>query len=239
MLTTEELATRIERVQHVIAEAAERAGRDPRTVRIVAVSKGVERVLVDLAYRLGLRIFGENRVQEAAQKFGETPLPRDAELHLIGHLQTNKARLAVRLFSMIHSVDRLPLVLELERRCERLNRRIPVLIQVNVAREPQKHGCAPEDVPSLIQAVLAAPHLELRGLMTIAPLTSHEEDVRSVFRTLRLLRDDLEQRFDIPLPELSMGMTNDFPIAVEEGATLVRIGRALFGEREDGNRLVR
>ncbi|MCX2726097.1 YggS family pyridoxal phosphate-dependent enzyme [Thermomicrobium sp. 4228-Ro] len=239
MLTSEELATRIARVQQVITEAAERAGRDPRAVRIVAVTKGVERALVDLAYQLGLRIFGENRVQEAAQKFGETPLPEDAELHLIGHLQTNKARSAVRLFSMIHSVDRIPLVLELERRSERLNQRVPVLIQINVAREPQKHGCAPEEAPSLVQAILAAPQLELRGLMTIAPLTSHDEDIRQVFRMLRLLRDDLEQRFGIPLPELSMGMTNDFPIAVEEGATLVRIGRALFGERQDGDRLVR
>jgi len=239
MLTAEELATRIQRVQYAIAQAAERSGRDPRAVRVVAVTKGMERPLIDLAYQLGLRIFGENRVQEAQEKFGNVPLPSDAALHLIGHLQTNKVRIAVRLFSMIHSVDRLPLVHELERRCERLGRRMPVLIQVNVAREPQKHGCTPEEAPSLVEAVLASAHLDLRGLMTIAPLTAHAEDVRPVFRQLRRLRDDLEQRFGISLPELSMGMTNDFPIAVEEGATLVRIGRALFGEPDGGNHLVR
>ncbi len=229
MLTHEVLADRLATIQRAIAEAAERSGRDPATVRIVAVTKGIDRETVELAYRAGLRIFGENRVQEALQKFQTTPLPSDAELHLIGSLQTNKARHAVRLFSMIHSVDRLQLVTELDRRAGQVGRRIPVLIQVNVAREPQKHGCAPEDAPVILEAILGSSHLDLRGLMTIAPLTHDTELLRSVFRQLRFLRDELEQRYAHPLPELSMGMSNDYPIAVEEGATLVRIGRALFG----------
>jgi pyridoxal phosphate enzyme (YggS family) len=229
MLSAEELAVRIERVRCAIAEAAERANRDPAAVRIVAVTKGVERTVIDSAYRLGLRIFGENRVQEAVRKFAADPLPPDAELHLIGHLQTNKVRHVFGLFTMIHSVDRLHLVNELERRAARAAQRIPVLIQVNVAQEPQKHGCRPQEAPELARAVLSSPHLELRGLMTIAPLGASEDGARTVFRTLRQLRDELQDRYGVALPELSMGMSDDFVLAVEEGATLVRIGRALFG----------
>ncbi|MCX7624310.1 MAG: YggS family pyridoxal phosphate-dependent enzyme [Thermomicrobium sp.] len=229
-LTVEELALRIERIERAIAAAADRAGRDPGEVRLVAVTKGVDRRTIDLAYRLGLRIFGENRVQEAMQKFASEPLPPDASLHLIGHLQSNKVRTAVRLFTMIHSVDRSALVTELERRAAQLGRRVPILVQVNVSREPQKHGCAPEEAAELVQHALASSHLELRGLMTIAPLTTDEEELRATFRGLRRLRDELRDRFGIALPELSMGMTNDFEIAIEEGATLVRIGRALFGD---------
>ncbi len=223
------LAANLEQVRRRIAHAAERAGRDPAAVKIVAVTKGVPRATVQLAYNLGLRAFGENRVQEALQKFAVDPLPAEAELHLIGYLQTNKVRHAVKLFAMIQSVDRIPLIQELERRAERQGRRIPVLVQVNVARETQKHGCDPLQAAEIVRAVLEAPHLELRGLMTIAPLSSCETEIRRVFAALRTLRDELQDRFSYPLPELSMGMTNDFELAVEEGATMVRIGRALFG----------
>lgn len=229
MIERDRLAANLEQVRRRIAQAAKRAGRDPATVKIVAVTKGVPRATVQLAYDLGLRVFGENRVQEALQKFGTDSLPPETELHLIGYLQTNKVRHAVKLFSMIQSVDRLSLVEELKRRTEGQGRRIPVLVQVNVAREPQKHGCDPLEAAEVVHAVLEAPHLELRGLMTIAPLTSCEFEIRRVFAALRTLRDQLEDHFSYPLPELSMGMTNDFEIAVEEGATIVRIGRALFG----------
>ncbi|MFN3337156.1 MAG: YggS family pyridoxal phosphate-dependent enzyme [Thermomicrobium sp.] len=229
MIERDRLAANLDQVRRRIAEAAERAGRDPAAVKIVAVTKGVPRATVQLAYELGLRAFGENRVQEALQKFRTDPLPPETELHLIGYLQTNKVRHATKLFSMIQSVDRLSLVEELKRRTQGRERRLPVLIQVNVAREPQKHGCDPLEAGEIVRAVLEAPHLELRGLMTIAPLTSCESEIRRVFAALRTLRDALEDHFSYPLPELSMGMTNDFEIAVEEGATMVRIGRALFG----------
>ncbi|MCS7246102.1 MAG: YggS family pyridoxal phosphate-dependent enzyme [Thermomicrobium sp.] len=229
MIDRDRLAANLEAIRLRIARAAVRGGRDPRSVTVVAVTKGIDRATVQLAYEFGLRTFAENRVQEAWHKFVSAPLPSDAELHLIGHLQTNKVRQAVRLFSMIHSVDRLRLVEALARRAEQEERRLPVLVQVNVAGEAQKHGCRPDEALALVRAVLAAPHLELRGLMTIGPLTSTADEIRQVFRRLRVLRDELQQQCGCSLPELSMGMSNDFEIAVEEGATMVRIGRALFG----------
>jgi pyridoxal phosphate enzyme (YggS family) len=226
----ERLREHLARVRCRIERAAERAGRDPQSVQIVAVTKGIDREKVQAAYELGLRLFGENRVQEAQRKFGENPLPPNAELHLIGYLQTNKVRHAVKLFALIHSVDRAALIEELHERAARVGRRLPILIQVNIAGEEQKHGCRPAEAAELLALGLTKPHLDVRGLMTIAPLVPESELVRPVFRALRELRDQLQERFQHPLPELSMGMSNDFDIAVEEGATLVRIGRALFGD---------
>ncbi|HEU5432609.1 MAG TPA: YggS family pyridoxal phosphate-dependent enzyme [Thermomicrobiales bacterium] len=228
MVAATSLAERIANVRQRVAEAARAAGRDPAAVAIVAVSKTVGREAVDEAYRLGLRQFGENRVQDAAAKFA-APLPGDASLHLIGHLQSNKARAAARLFDLIESVDRLSVIEALAREGERLGRPIPVLLQVNVAREPQKAGCPPEAAADLVDRIEAAAWLELRGLMTIAPLVEDPEATRPVFAGLRRLRDDLERaRPGLTLPHLSMGMTNDYPIAIEEGATEVRVGRAIF-----------
>ncbi len=196
---------------------------------LVAVSKTVDRPAIEDAYTLGLRHFGENRVQRASSIFTED-VPGDIVLHLIGQLQTNKVRLASSLFGVIESVDREGLVAALEKEGARGDTTIPILLQVNVARESQKTGCDPDEVVKLGRLIAGSKHLELRGLMTIAPLVNDAEAVRPVFRQLRILRDDLQRNVaDLELPVLSMGMTNDFQVAVEEGATHVRVGRALFG----------
>ena len=223
------LAQRVEAVRDQITEAAVRAGRDPSSVTIVAVCKTADRAAVDAAHALGLRHFGENRVQAAAAKFA-SPLPPDASLHLIGQLQTNKARPAVALFNLVESVDRASLVEALDREAARIGRRLPVLLQVNVAGEEQKAGCSWEVAPDLARQIVARSNLELCGLMTIAPLVDDAEATRPVFRGLRQLRDGLVANGDAGcLDVLSMGMTNDFAVAIEEGATHVRIGRAIFG----------
>jgi pyridoxal phosphate enzyme (YggS family) len=223
------LAVRLERLREQIAGAACAAGRSPDDVTIVAVSKTVERDAVDAAVALGLRHFGENRVQDAARKFA-TPLPPDCSLHLIGQLQTNKARPAAALFDEIESVDRPSLIDALEKEGARRDRPIGVLLQVNVALEPQKAGCPPDAAPELMRRLATSPWLEPRGLMTMAPLVDDPETVRPVFAGLRALRNALrEQHPSLALETLSMGMSNDFTVAIEEGATAVRIGRAIFG----------
>lgn len=220
---------RISAVRARIDEAARRAGRRGEEVTLVAVCKTVGRAEVDAAYLAGQRDFGENRVQDARAKFSAN-VPPDLRLHMIGTLQTNKVRHVVGAFYLVHSVDRVALVEELDRRATALGCVQPVLIQVNIAREEQKHGCLAEDAPALIEAVLARPGLELRGFMTMAPLTATAEEARPVFIGLRALRDRLRARYpDACLDELSMGMTNDYVAAVEEGATIVRVGRAIFG----------
>lgn len=223
------LASRIERVQEEVAAAARAAGRPPESVTIVAVSKTVDRETVNAAAAHGLRIFGENRVQDAARKFA-APLPPGSSLHLIGQLQTNKARVAVALFETIESVDRRSLIDALEKEVARIDKMISLLLQVNIAEEDQKSGCHPDEAADLLRAMRAAPHLEPRGLMTIAPLVANAEDARPVFAGLRQLRDRLQRESPcLDLPVLSMGMSNDYPIAIAEGATHVRIGRAIFG----------
>jgi len=227
--TTTALATRIATVRAEIAAAAARAGRDPGTITLIGVCKTVERPTVDAAYAHGLRHFGENRVQVAKAKFG-ADRPADLVLHLIGSLQTNKARDAVALFDLIHSVDRLGLIEALASAATRAGRRLPVLLQVNIAGEESKQGCDPDEATALAAAIVAHPTLELRGLMTMAPYVPSAE-TRPVFRALRTLRDELRGHHpDQPLPELSMGMTNDYGVATEEGATIVRVGRAIFAE---------
>ncbi len=227
------LAGRIAAVQAQVADAALAAGRQPADISVVAVSKTMPRAAVDEAVAAGLRHFGENRVQEARDKFVK-PLPPDAALHLIGQLQSNKARLACQLFDCVESVDRPSLIATLAQEASRAGRLLPVLLQVNVVGERQKAGCAPIDALGLAEQIMASPSLRLDGLMTIAPLAPDVEETRSVFRGLRELRDRLrEQLRDQDLAVLSMGMSNDFPIAIAEGATHVRIGRAIFGERSE------
>ncbi len=222
-----DIAARIAAVEGRITLAAERAGRDPSEITLVGVSKTVGRADVDAAYAAGMRHFGENRIQDALVKFEDSP--DDLVLHLIGSLQTNKVRHAVGRFQLIHSVDRLSLVDALQARCEAASVTQPILLQVNVAREEQKHGCDPDDAAAMIEAVLARKNLELRGLMTMAPLTATPEEARPVFAELRQLRDRLKRDFSgSNLADLSMGMTNDYEVAVEEGATIVRVGRAIF-----------
>lgn len=222
------IADRLTSVQAAIERAAHRAGRSASDVTLVGVSKTVGRDVVDAAYGAGLRHFGENRVQDAAAKFMDAR-PNDSRLHLVGQLQSNKANLAVRVFDVIESVDRPSVIAALRSATAGRQRPFPVLLQVNIAREPQKSGCAPEDAEELVASLVSCPDLDLQGLMTIAPLTDDGENVRSVFAGLRDLRDTLRSiHSGLELPTLSMGMSNDFAVAIEEGATHVRIGRALF-----------
>lgn len=231
------LAQRIAAIRARVAAAAQRAGRAPESVGIVAVSKTMPAEAVIAAARHGLTLFGENRVQEAREKIAAVHAAglTDLRWELIGHLQTNKAARAVELFARVQSVDSLRLAEALEARAAQVERVLPILLEVNVAGEASKSGLAPDEVVGVARAILAMPHLHLDGLMTVAPLVDDPEAVRPVFRRLRALRETL--RVEVPAgmdggwPELSMGMTDDFEVAIEEGATLVRIGRAIFGER--------
>ena len=219
-------ASRLAEIQTTIGRHAEKAARDPAEVRIVAVTKTfpVERIREAIA--AGHHRFGENRVQEALPKMAELS-GDECEWHLIGHLQTNKARM-VEDFSMIQSIDSVRVVDAL---AARMHRPLDVLIEVNVGEETQKTGASPAEIEPIVRALQSNPALRLKGLMTIAPLTNNPEAARPFFHSLRLLRDESRQRFGVELPELSMGMTDDYPAAVEEGATLLRLGRALFGPR--------
>ncbi len=224
------LHERIAVVQEQIAEAAERAGRNPEEITLIGVCKTVGREQVDLAYGAGLRHFGENRVQDALQKFAES-VPDDLQLHMIGSLQTNKANQVVGNFCLIHSLDRSSLATALNRRAVAIGTRQPVLIQVNVAREEQKHGCLVEDLPALIEEAASLDGLDLRGFMTMAPLVATEEEARPVFAEMRRIAGEMADRYpELTLGDISMGMTNDYRAAIEEGATLVRVGRAIFQE---------
>ncbi|MDR5694095.1 MAG: YggS family pyridoxal phosphate-dependent enzyme [Armatimonadota bacterium] len=225
-----EIERNIAIVRERIAAAATRAGRNPEEVTLVAVTKGVgiDRVLEAIAS--GVTHIGENRVQEAAVKFPH--LPPGIVRHMVGHLQRNKAKLALRLFDLIHSVDSLRLAEELNRRAMDAGVTMDVLIQVNVSGEPTKYGISPEEVEALVENMTSFPGLRLRGLMTIAPLGEHAEQARPYFRRLRELGERLRNKVRLEKLELSMGMTDDFEVAVEEGATIVRIGRAIFGPRE-------
>lgn len=227
---TEALERNAREVSDRITTAAERAGREPADVTLVAVSKTFPREAIDAAYDLGLRTFAESRVQEIRQKFAE-PLPDDASLHMIGQLQTNKVRQVVPLVGCIQTVDRASLIESLAKELPKRDLTMDVLLQVNVSGEEQKSGCSPEDAAALLCQIVHVPELRIKGLMTMAPLVDDPEETRPVFRALRELRDKLQDETSISLPALSMGMSNDFEIAIEEGATHVRIGRALFGDR--------
>jgi len=207
-----------------IAGACQRVGRSPDEVTIVAVTKTVEPSAIATAFKLGIRHFGENRVQEATAKIGQLSwLEPRPTWHMVGHLQTNKAKVAVEIFDIIHSVDSIRLAEVLSHRSQRT---LPILLQINVAGEASKSGFSIAEVKPALEAISRLPRLEIRGLMTIVPMVADAEQVRPLFRQLRSLRDSLG------LEHLSMGMTDDFEVAIEEGATLVRIGRAIFGERE-------
>ncbi|NPA15840.1 MAG: YggS family pyridoxal phosphate-dependent enzyme [Deferribacteres bacterium] len=226
-----DVAKNLESVRKRIEAACERVGRDPSSVRLVAVTKTVPPEVIEEAIRCGVTDIGENRVQEARDKY--EVIGGKVRWHMIGYLQRNKVKYAVKIFDVIHSVDRLELVNELEKRLSREGRRLPVLLEVNVAGEESKHGVAPDNLEELARSVLESPSLEPVGLMTIAPYVEDAEEVRWVFRRLRELRDELNESLQTgAFKELSMGMTNDFEVAIEEGATMVRIGTAIFGERD-------
>ena len=227
----ESLAANIAEVRSHIARAAVRAGRNVDEITLVAVSKTRPAELVKVAYSLGVVHFGENRVQEALPKIAAFH-PQDLRWHMIGHLQSNKANKIVGNFDCVHSVDSLHLAQILDRYAMEHAVRLPILLQINIAGEESKEGMDATEAPALARQITQLPHLDVQGLMTIAPLVADAEEVRPVFRALRLLRDRL--RADIPQCDwqhLSMGMTDDYMVAIEEGATIVRIGRAIFGER--------
>lgn len=222
------LVNQISQVQADVADATALSGRSPEEITIVAVSKTFPREDVDAAYAAGLRVFGENRVQEATAKFA-TPIPQGASVHLIGQLQTNKVKQALAVFDCIESVDRVSLIDALQKESAKLDRIVSVLVQVNIAGEEQKSGCSAVDANDLVERIAQASHLRCDGLMTIAPLVNDPEETRPTFAALRDLRDSLGG--SVALPILSMGMSNDYRIAISEGATHIRLGRAIFGSR--------
>ncbi|MBI4004420.1 MAG: YggS family pyridoxal phosphate-dependent enzyme [Candidatus Omnitrophica bacterium] len=224
-----ELGERIAAVHRRIANACQRRGRNSSTVTVVAVTKGVGAVGIQEAVACGLTHLGENRVQEAREK--QRVLGSGVKWHLIGHLQRNKAKEAVELFETIHSLDSSALAETLERHAAAADREVEVFIQVNVSGEATKFGCRPDDAPALGARVTQLPHLRLRGLMTIAPFADDPETVRPIFYQLRGLRDEVTSSLRLPPATfcLSMGMSQDFEVAIEEGADVVRIGTAIFG----------
>jgi len=224
-----EIAARLARVNERIAAACRRRGRDPASVRLVVVSKTVPVERIRPLLEQGHTLFGENRVQEALAKMPRLP---EARWHLVGHLQRNKARHAVGVFELIHGVDGWKLAHELDRRAAAAGIRKAILVDVNLAREETKFGVSEDDLADLLDGIVGLENVELLGLMTVPPAPEGSaEESRAWFVRLRELRDREAARLGLSLPELSMGMTDDFEVAVEEGATLVRVGRAVLGER--------
>jgi PLP dependent protein len=226
------VADNIRQVREAMAEAARRSGRPASAIRLMAVTKTVDDDRILAAIRTGVEIIGENYVQEAKRKIEK--LGKSVEWHLIGRLQTNKAKYAVHLFDMIHSVDRLELAAELDRRSRAAARIIPILIEVNVSGEESKSGIPFNAALDLVRLVAPLENLTIRGLMTMPPWRDDPEESRPYFRALRELRDKIagEAIPRVEMRELSMGMTDDYIVAIEEGATIVRIGRGIFGERK-------
>jgi len=221
-LTPADIKTNLENVRHRILQACLRSGRSFQDITIVAVTKTESENAIQTAFELGIRNFGENRVQEAAKKILNLACLQPRPVwHMIGHLQSNKIKTALEIFDIIQSVDSLDIAVAVNGRA---SRRIPVLIQVNISGEESKGGISAADFAQSFGLISRLPNLEVKGLMTIAPLVEDNEKVRPVFRKLKELGDEFG------LKQLSMGMTDDFEVAIEEGATMVRIGRALFGE---------
>ena len=225
----------IEKIAHIrerIRQAAISCGRDPEAIRLVAVTKTVLQEHIRQAIDAGLRIFGESYIQEAVTKI-DTIADKEVSWHFIGHLQSNKAKIAVRCFDLIHSVDSLSLAEALNRQAERINKIQNILVQVNISRESTKSGTAVQEAIELVNAIRWMENLSVKGLMTIPPFFDQPEKVRPYFKALADLKNQIRKQ-SIPgneMNELSMGMTGDFEVAIEEGSTLVRIGTAIFGER--------
>ena len=227
-----DIAANINTIKQRIAAAAARCNRAPDSIKLLAVTKTVPAVCIGKAIEAGQTAFGENYVQEAKEKVAVIG-PR-AQWHMIGHLQNNKAKYAVNLFNYIHSVDRMDLAWELDKRARLIGQKMNILIEVNVSGEKTKNGIPADTAVSLIKDVSKLENLSVRGLMTMAPYSANPENSRPYFAGLRNLRDDIIHTgiTGIQMDDLSMGMSDDFEIAIEEGATIIRIGRAIFGERE-------
>lgn len=223
------IAERVARVRERISRACAIAERSPDEIALIAVAKNHPPEAVAEAAAAGIRVFGENRVQEAA---GKIPLcPPHLEWHMVGHLQSNKVRPALRLFTVLHSVDSLALLRRIDQLAAEEGRRVRVLLEVNVAGERSKFGFSPETLPTAVAEANRLPRVELIGLMTVPPICRDPEDVRPFFRALRELRDRCAEQWTTPLPELSMGMSADFEVAILEGATMIRVGTDIFGPR--------
>ena len=225
-----DISEKINAVRNRIAAACERSSRSPKEVQLQAVSKNQTSEAIQAVADGGLTLFGENRVQEAKAKIPQCP--GKLHWHLIGHLQSNKCRDAVYLFEMIQSVDSLALAKEIDKWCDKSAKTMPILLEVNVAGESSKFGYPPQRVLEELETLNALRHIEIHGLMTVAPWSPNPETVRPVFKRLRELKLQCEGILGAPLPHLSMGMSGDFEVAIEEGATIVRIGTALFGARK-------
>ncbi len=225
-----------EEVKANIARAAAKSGRSPDEIKVVAVTKTHGPDVVAEALDAGLEIIGENKVQEAAWK---KPLsPSGQEWHMIGHLQTNKVRQAMEIFDCFHSVDSLKLIDRMDRVAGEIFKSPRILLEVNVSGEKSKTGMSIDEIPRAIERVMSSKSFWLEGLMTMAPFSENSEDSRPYFNKLRQLRDEMSEKFNIPLKELSMGMSGDYLVAVEEGATFVRLGTVLFGDRPKLKRTV-
>ncbi len=226
------IAENIHQVRRRIERACERAKRNPQDVKLVAVTKTVDAARIEQAIAAGVTDIGENRVQEAWRKYQAINAP-SVHWHLVGHLQTNKAKRALQFATMIHSVDSVKLARELQTQAEKLERDIDILVQVNTSGEESKFGLEPAEAEGAIAEMAGMANLKIKGLMTIGAFTENMEVVRSCFVRLRQLRHQINDASfgRVQLQELSMGMTNDFELAIEEGATLVRVGRSIFGER--------
>ena len=226
------IAENIKEIRANIDEAARRSGRDPKDVLLLAVSKTVEVPKIKAAVECGLDELGENRVQEIMEKY--EPLGPDVKWHLIGHLQTNKVKYIIDKVSMIHSVDSVRLAEAIEKEAAKKDICMPVLIEVNVAGEESKFGLSVEEVLPFLEEISSYEHLQVKGLMTIAPFVANPEENREVFQKLKKLSVDIAAKNinNVNMSVLSMGMTNDYQVAVEEGATMVRVGTGIFGERD-------
>lgn len=222
----------IDALKERVRTAAERSGRTPDAVRVMAVTKTQPRELVEQAYEAGIRLFGENRIGEAQEKYAG--FHDDAELHMIGHLQRNKVKQALGLVACVQSVDKVETAAALERRCAATSRELDILLEMNTSGEGSKEGFrSEEELYGALEEILPMGHLHLRGLMTVAAFTDEEALLRRSFRSLAELRESVQRRFSLAsFSELSMGMSHDFEIAVEEGATLIRVGSLLFGARQ-------
>ncbi len=226
-----DIAANLQRLRNDVADEASRCGRDPSDVRILAVCKTFPAEAVDQAAQAGQLLFGENRVQEAEVKIPAVTAG-GLEWHLIGHLQSNKARRAVQLFDVIQSIDGEKLARTLDRDARQLGKVVPVYLQINIGNEPQKHGVSPEEAVRVAALVRSLDALGLVGLMAIPPYSEDPETSRPYFAELHRLLDGVNRALDLQLPGLSMGMSHDWPVAVQEGATVIRIGTAIFGRRQ-------
>ena len=232
---TEDIRTLIDanvkKVFEKIRKSAERVGRDPNNITLVAVSKTVPVEAIKIAYEIGLKIFGENRAQEAREKV-EALKNFDIRWHFIGRLQRNKVKYVVKFSELIHSVDSVDLLLEINKRARKIGKIQDVLFEVNISGEETKAGFKPNEIEHIVEKALKLENIRFKGFMTMAPFVENPEEIRWVFKGLKDIKDSISKEFSLEKLELSMGMSNDFEVAVEEGATMVRIGTAIFGRRD-------